>query len=259
MNFLAILILLDKVLADLKTFVRLDMVVQADGDSGDSAQRTGTVYAMTGLFATSSTPSKLKTANLEYERSMEALTFLPGVYRRSSDPAHWGYNPNNFSRDQWSILQLAFAANGDKKRLKESMTQLLKRKGFHQNVHPGTDAPENFRKTPDFAHPSHFSVYIRGMGYWYAYPALVIIDLLLLGDLAIRQFHDPANDLDNMLSQHILYANSKYRTPASFIAKKLYDCTNWRTKLRTYHGSTRNGISPLAELIILAYESFNNN
>ncbi len=255
MNFMEIIFALEKVIVDIKSYVRLDMVTQADGDSGDSAQRTGTLYAMTALLDKPSSANTLmqKHLGMSYEKSMAVLEAAPGVYRRSSDPAHWGYNSNNFSRDQWSILQLAFAANGDKKRLVESMKALIGRKLLHQNVHPGTDAAPDFRKFPDVAHPSHFSVFIRGMGWWWMYPILAVIDLLLLADVALRCFHDPANDADNMLAQQLLYAQ-KYTTPASYVAMQIYRLTNWRTKLRAYHGPARNGIPPLAALIELAYD-----
>lgn len=256
MNFLAALMLLDKIMAEIKSFVRQDMIVQADGDSGDSAQRTATLYAMTSVLESPKLERRFNWIGLNYERSMNAITVAPGVYRRSTDASHWGHNPNNFSRDQFSILQLAFAMNGDRFRLKQAMDGLISRKLLHQNVHPGTDAPPEFRKFPDVAHPSHFSVHIRGMGYWFLYPVLVAIDCLLLADLVVRAVHDPANDLDNMLSQHILYAALRYPTPASWLARHLYALTNWKEKLRAYHGPARNGIPPLAELIILAYNIF---
>lgn len=253
MNLLESTLALEKVMADIKPFVRDNIVVQADGDSGDSAQRTATLYAMAGIIGKPLAYRRLKDAGLSYEQSIQQHEVSPGIYRRSNDAGHWGSNPNNFSRDQWSIMQLAFATNGDTKRLKESMWQLLKRGLVHQNVHPGTDAPADYRKFPDVAHPSHFSVFIRGMGLWPLYPVLVLIDLLLLADVSLRMVHDPANDIDNMLSQHILYAQ-KYTTPASYVAMQVYKRSSWKQKLRAYHGPARNGIPPLADLIVLAYD-----
>jgi hypothetical protein len=138
------------------------------------------------------------------------------------------------------------------------MLALIGRGFLHQNVHPGTDAPPEFRKFPDVAHPNHLSVFIRGKGWFWAYPILVAIDCLFLGDLLLRTVYDQANDADNMLSQQLLYANLKYVTPASWLAIRLYGLTNWRQKLRAYHGPARNGIPPLAELIILAYNSIDS-
>jgi hypothetical protein len=237
---------------DLGPFLYKNMIVQADYDSGDSSQRMGTFWAM-GRLAQNSTETLEVDISQSYETSMKAHEVSPGVYRRSNDETHWGYNPNNFSRDQWSILQLSWAINKDKKRLKESMIALAKRGFVHQNIHPGTDASPNFRKFPDIAHPSHFSVFIRGMDLWYFLPLLSILDITLLGDLFTRK---SSWDYDNMMAQHILYANIKYPTFASKIAMFFYLKTDFMQKIEVYHSLQNNGIPPLVELFKQAYNNF---
>jgi hypothetical protein len=230
-------------------YIDQQMIVQADHDSGDSSQRMGTYWTL-GPLAGLSRQELESQIGQDYETSMKAHEASEGLYRRSNDPLFWGHNPNNFSRDQWSILQLSWAVNSDYKRLWASMKALIGRKLLHQNVHPGTDAPPEFRKFPDIAHPSHFATFIRGMNAWYAYPVLCVLDLTLVGDLYFRR---PSWDYDNMMAQHLLYANLKYPTIASKTAMYFYPVSDAMSKIETYHSLQKNGIPPLAELFKLAY------
>jgi len=236
-----------QILIEMREYRVGDTLGQLDQDTGDSAQRAGTFFALCSM-------SNLNADYVVgYDRCIDSHTARPGIYRRSPDPKFWGYNTNNFSRDQYQALQLAFAARRDSKRLQESMSALKSRKFFHQNTHPGTDAPPDFRKTPDFSHPSHFSVHIRGRKLTLFTPLLYVIDLFLLGDLVLRQFTDTANDVDNMIAPQLLFANLQMPTFVSKLAMKLYLRTNFMTKLRQYHGPARNGIIPMADLIQYAY------
>ncbi len=228
-------------------YISNNTITQADFDSGDSGQRIGHFFALTGMAG-------LRTDSvLTYEFAIGAHTSASGIYRRSADPQHWGYNPNNFSRDQWNALQLSFAVQGDTDELKTSMQKLKERHFLHQNVHPGTDAPDDFRKTPDLAHPSHFSVYIRGLRLTKFRLLLPLIDLMFLGDILLRKYTDSANDLDNMLAPQILYATLVMPTFVSKLAMKLYLRTNFMDKIKAYHSVERNGILPFPELIEYAY------
>lgn len=232
---------IENIMLVFKPYLAKNSIVQADGDSGDSAQRVGHFFAL----------SKLATANqqvISYESAINAHTISPGVYKRSTDDSHWGSNPDNFSRDQWQALQLAFAAHNDKKRLCESMMALLKRGLLHQNSREGTDG--NKLKFPDIAHPSHFSVFIRGMNLWFLWPILWLFDVCFLADLFFRKY---ATDYDNMLAPQMLYANVKYATPVSKLAMKLYVQTDFINKLEKYHSVQRNGILPFPALFWAAY------
>lgn len=228
-----------------KPYVHMNTIVQADLDSGDTAQRVGHFLALCNM-------AKLPSFDvIDYTKAINALTSAPGVYRRSADPTHWGYNSNNFSRDQWNALQLAFAIHNDTVRLKESMLQLVRRKLFHQNTHTG--APPSTEKTPDFSHPTHFSVHIRGMNDESRSWLLPILDLFFLGDLILRNFTDSANDVDNMLAPQLLFANIVMPTFVSKLAIKIYLRTNFIDKIRAYHSPERNGILPFTELVEYAY------
>lgn len=222
-------------------YVSENTIKQADGDTGDSAQRVGTFFSLVGMLGK-------KQSVLDYDTAINAHTAGPGVYRRSPLKSFWGYRTNNFSRDQWQALQLSFATNADKVRLCDSMLQLVKSGLLHQNTHTGTDG--DFKKFPDIAHPSHFAVFIRGMNWWLLWPVLCILDLFLLGDLLARK---SAADYDNMLAPQMLYANIKLQTPVSKLAISLYVKTDFISCLEKYHSVQRNGILPFPALFWAAY------
>jgi hypothetical protein len=227
---------------------------QYDFNAGDSAQRGGTFWVLTGLLGADKQQIE-RTTKLTYEKNISSHEVGPGIYRRTKDSSDWAFNPNNFSRDQWSILQLAFAVQGDERRLRESMWALIKRCGFHQNVHIGTDTVGTWKdyKVPDFSAPTHLSVFIRGMSLKVLTPLLPILDLAFIGDL---YFRNGSVDYDNMLSQQLLYANAKYPTLVSKFAMRAYLKTDFMKKIERYHevSEGRNGIKGFYELFKLAYE-----
>jgi len=232
-----------------KFYTAKNSILQADGDSGDSAQRVGTFFSLAAM-------AKLHdlqingALSINYEDCVLAHTAQPGAYRRSTDSSHWGYNTNNFSRDQWQAMQLAFAARGDKRRLYDSFKALLGRYLFHQNTHEGTDG--NKVKTPDIAHPTHFSVLIRGLGLGkFLFPVLYVLDCSFLFDLLLRK---NATDYDNMLAPQLLYANLVSSTLISRLAMRLYVKTDFIACLDAYHSVARNGILPFPALFWYAYQ-----
>lgn len=225
---------------------------QANGDSGDSAQRDGTFWAIAGMV----NPGSHTILDYTYDAAIKNHEVSNGYYRRTSDKNHWGYNPNNLSRDQKSILQLAFAVNGDKKRLKDSIFNTVKRFFFHQNYHIGTDTNGQFthdHRVPDIMHPNEIGVFIRGMNLKVLKPVLYICDLFFLADLYFRK---KSNDYDNMLFQQLAYANLTMPTYASKLAWLLYDKDDALEKIKEYHrvGVEKNGIQGFYELFQLLNE-----
>lgn len=219
-----------------------DTLAQADGDTGDSAQRVATFFVLINILGI-----KLKPM---YELSMRAHEIVGGRFRRSPIFSFWGSDPTNFSRDQHSILNLCFAINGDKKRLSESYKQIALRLGFHQNFLRGTDDPERRWKIPDFFTPNELSIFIRGMDYYFLYPVLLITDLALILDFWLRKYK--LWDSDNMLAQNLFYSSHKMPTPWSRICFHLYSKTDFLIRIEHYHTSG-NGIKPLNELYVAAY------
>ena len=250
--------MLQSIIDSLKPYISLGAIGQKDGDQGDSSQRDGLFYALAGLLKAPVAPMG---QNLDqgWQEAVKAHEAAPGLYRRSPDPSYWGYNPNNFSRDQHSILRIGMAVMGDKVRIKQSAWAMLKRLGFHQNYHIGTDTTGKWwhdYKIPDIMTPAEVSVIIRGLSIWYLYPVLVLLDLAFFMDLAIRKYGGLKHDSDNMLAINLLYANKKYMTPCSWLAMKLYKRTDFMSYIEKYYSEAdgNNGIEPLAQLYKLAFD-----
>lgn len=223
----------------------LGVFVQADGDSGDSAQRTATYAVLSALVR--DPDHKL------WETATEVLSVAPGRYRRTPDMSHWGHDPTCFSRDQHSIVNLAHAALGRKKDLKASCWELTKSFGFHQNFLRGSDDLERRWKFPDPINPTEVSVMIRGLGWWWLYPLLYILDVGFLVDLITRKRR--TWDYDNMLAQNLFYAVSRYPTRVGVLAFELYEETDFRERLKLYYSLEENGIPPMAELYDWAWHN----
>lgn len=235
-------------LSMIKFFVKDNTITQADGDTGDSAQRIGHFYALCAMAGIND--KQIESIGLNYEASIQAHTAPSGEFVRSPDVNHWGNRPDNFSRDQWQALQLAFAVRKDKARLVSSFKALVKRGLVHQNTHEGTDG--NRKKFPDIIHPSHISVLIRGLGWGFPLlPLLWVLDVFLMLDLIFR---GNATDYDNMLAPHMLYANLISPTFVSRLAMKLYVRTNFIKCLDDYHSVRRNGILPFPALFWYAFK-----
>lgn len=221
-------------------------------DQGDTAQLEGIYISLNGMMGNDDIITKKSLAE-RYEATMKQLEVAPGIYRRCSNPDHWGSNPNNFTRDNRGQLEIAMAVMGDTKRLTESRNYILKRCGFHQNTKHGTDDPENKTKIPDFMSPGQEAVYVRALGGNISRLALYVLDLGLLADLYFRK-----NDrtYDNMLANQILFANKYKPTFISKLALKLYKKTDFLEKIDAYYleDADHNGLTPMAKLYRAAYE-----
>ena len=247
---------------------------QKDLDQGDSSQRDGHFFALAGLLKASK-DFMGRDLSIGYSMTIRQHETSSGLYRRSPDPSYWGYNPNNFSRDQHQVLRIAMAVMGDTKRVRESAKAMFKRLGFHQNYHIGTDVPVNksiftqlmikvyklvtghntdYWKVPDLMTPSELSVIIRGTNAWYLYPLLYLLDLTLLVDLKLRK--DDNWDQDNMMALQLLYVNSKYPTFISRMVMKKYLKTNFMDRIKNYYKVTdgANGLQPMATLFEVAFK-----
>lgn len=250
---------------------------QRDGDQGDSSQRDALAYALLALLK-APTDHLGRPLAQGYEETVKLHEASPGLYRRSPDPSYWGYNPNNLSRDQHSILRIAMGANKDTKRVKESFFMMAKRFAFHQNYHIGTDVPEvkpksvifmikvykfftgkdtDYWKVPDIMTPAEVASGIRSLNLWVLFPLLVVLDLFLLLDLVLRVVGlSKLWDSDNMGALTMLYSYKKMCTPVSWLAMKLYKRTDFMARIKNYYSEDNgaNGIVPLYELYKLAYE-----
>jgi len=245
-----------------------NLVVQKDGDPGDSAYRTAILSFLLKMI-------NHPRANEYYLNMIHNLTVVPGVYCRTNNPLHWGSNPNNLSRDQAAALMLAATVNENhlvvdnyykkcynREELKEvpkygKLLRLLNPiLGFHQNVHPGTDAPDSFRKVPDIIGIGETRNEIRRKRQWFKYPLLVIKDIGFLIDLKLRS--SQLWDFDSLYAKDLIYANENMPTPFSLLARKLYKKTDYIERIRNNYADKNNGVEPLGELYELVCRKYIN-
>lgn len=251
---------------------RLDkdsLIVQFDYDPGDSAYRSA-------IFAFLLNKLDHPQANEYYKIMISKLTVSPGVLHRTNNITHWGYNPNNLSRDQVAAIKLAATVNGDDKIIEEFNEKALDRKelkevprwgwllkivnkfvSFHQNVHPGTDAPPEYRKIPDMFGWNEVSNEIRRKKQWWKYPWLVVRDVAFIYGLYERK--SQPWDYDSLYAKDLIYANSVLPTPFSRLAKKLYAKTDYIERIRINYSDKFNGVEPLGELYEIVCRKFIND
>lgn len=231
------------------------LLSQADLDQGDTSQRVGT-FATLSVMAGVHWHYRDTSLYEGYSEDLKTLdarglwNCTKGWYRRCADETKRASNPYAFSRDQKSILMLSMAAMGFRERLLDAYMAQVKRFGFHQNDQNYED-PSKFN-FPDIMLPVETAVVIRGLNLWPLYPLLCLIDLGFLVDLLARK--KGLWDYDNMMAQQLLYAVTKYPTPVSKLAMKLYLKTDFMDRIKHYHSLEKNGIQPLYELFKLAYD-----
>jgi hypothetical protein len=220
-----------------KPFYKNRVIVQMDGDSGDSCQRTGTYLFLNWVCG--------KTDVVEAADMFHALQSSKGRFRRSSDLSHWGSRPSNLSRDQLSVMRLALSAYNS---AQFNLTYLLqlKRFGFHQNFLRGTDDPDEKWKCPDIMSPEELVCWIRHNKILMLWPLVFILDTLLLFFLLYR--NPNSWDADNMHSQKLYYSVLFMPTPVAKIAFALYTKTNYLERIDNYYAAQNNGIPPMADL-----------
>lgn len=223
------------------------LIVQKDGDQGDSAYRTALLSSLLTIYDVDGYEDF-------YKNMLDQLTVRPGVFRRTAEPTHWGYNENNLSRDNAAKIILAAAINFDKQTIKTWFKQMLSRGLRHQNVHPGTDAPDEFRKQPDVISLRELANVIRGLDLWYFYPVLTILDFTFIGDLFFRT-RQPW-DYDSLMAIELIYANLAYPTIFSKIAAYFYKKTDYQYRIEMNYADINNGIAPLGAFYIKAGERY---
>lgn len=217
------------------------LIVQRDGDGGDTLQREG-MYAF-GKWLRYNHSNNTVVINDIPERQdskkiIDKLEVKPGIFVRHPDPKQWYSNPDTTSRDQLIPLFAYCAAYEDYPRLWRLFKASAKRGFFAQNtIRAGANHPE--RKMPDTI-LGHVGLFIRGGGYWTMpfYPLLLVTDTVDLLGLLIQQipvhweqtnkrlrFYQPKDvDDNNAIIYHLVAANFK-PTPISWLTRQLYSVT----------------------------------
>jgi hypothetical protein len=182
-------------------FIHFDerqLIVQADGDGGDTAQRTGMFY-----YAHYDPQA--------FERALNQLEVEPGLYVRHPRQGSFRNDVTRFSRDQQRPLVIALGKYGMYDRLWRLTIRHIFRLGKYQNM--------------DFSGPSHIGEYIRAFRARALYPVLVVTDLALVFDtleIAVRTRFNPDLTDDNNHLLSLLQAQDIMPTPTSWFARKLY-------------------------------------
>lgn len=250
-------------------YARLDqfsLVVQKDGDSGDSCYRTG-------LFAFLLKVLEHPQASEYYKIAEHNLRVSYGIYHRTANPTSWAYNPNNLSRDNASKLMLAVAINNDNLAQDEFYDQCHHRTslaeipmygkllralnwliGFHQNVNAGANVNSSSRKIPDLIGIDEISNVIRSRSKWWLYPILCIYDVQFLIGLYARK--KQVWDFDSLMAVNLIYALIKYPTPLALLARMLYSKTDYKERIAYNYSDDMNGMQPLGDLYVLACKKF---
>jgi len=175
-----------------------DLIVQADGDGGDTAQRTGMFYYL------SHDPER-------FAQALDLLEVYPGIYVRH--PAQEGFrsDPGRFSRDQQRPLIIALGKYGMTNRLWRMFSGHVLRMGKYQNM--------------DVIGPIGIGEYIRAFDAKILYPLLLATDInLFLSSfyLVIEASFDPDNVDDNNHVMTLLQARDVMPTPLSWLARQAY-------------------------------------
>lgn len=177
---------------------RHGLIVQADGDGGDTAQRTGMYYYVHDDAE-------------NFALALDQLEVAPGIYVRHPYQDDFRSDPRRFSRDQQRPLVIALGRYGMHDRLWRMTKQHALRLGKYQNL--------------DFISPVGFGEYVRAFDAKPFYPLLVVSDFFLfLGSvqLVVTASFNPDEVDDNNHVMTLMQARDVMPTPFGMLAMKTY-------------------------------------
>ncbi len=217
------------------------IIVQQDGDGGDSLHREG-MYAFgkwlrydesQNTFFISDPPERQ-----DPKKIIDKFEVRPGIFVRHPDPQKWYSNPDTTSRDQLVPLIAYCGAYQDYPRLWRLFKNTVKRGFFAQNTVRAGDGQTD-KKIPDTM-VFHLGLFIRSGGIWTMplYPLLFVTDTLdMLGTLVsliplhwektnkrLRMREPRDVDDNNTIIAHLLAVKFK-PTPISWLHRQLYSLT----------------------------------
>lgn len=218
------------------------LVVQNNGDGGDSLNRTAVVGILNELGNNDDNFRDMHNAVAHCLSSHDL-----GKYRRSNHPGMWYSNFDRTSRDQLIPITILYGLLEDRELLGKMFVNHLGRgllfayntkKNFvyptlEEHLAKSTpDVPWNYKwKMPDLTGPDFWALYVRGFNKWYTYPALFFLDIeSLVGSIILRYF---SPDKDDVINHALMLEYSKVRmdtwlmrlarkiTPRSFLQERL--------------------------------------
>ncbi len=238
------------------------LIVQQDGDGGDSLQREG-MYAFGKWLrydqSTNTVLIKEPPERANPKKIIDKFEVEPGIYVRHPDPTKWYSNPKTTSRDQLVPLIAYCGAYKDHARLWRLFKAFAKRGMFSQNTKRAGEGHMEF-KVPDTM-IAHLGLFIRAGGWWTApfYPMLLVTDSIELAGTLLQlipihweqtnkrfRWKDLRDtDDNNAIITHLLAAKFK-PTPISWFDRQLYAYTRRINYGNTRLGETNNVMGALA-------------
>ncbi len=201
-------------------------------DGGDSANRISLFLIASQINNGFTGEAELVASKEEckdmFDSMVVELESSEGIWKRHPDPREWYSRPEYFSRDQQRPLIIALGLAKNVKAVKDTLKKQIKRWGFYQNFRLFAKDVDGKRKIVqgDIPSPLDWGYFIRALGWWWAYPLILISDLfLLLSSIIIVKESklDPDKTTDDL--GHIaalLQAKNSLPTPISWFARIVY-------------------------------------
>lgn len=246
------------------------IITQASGDEGDSLNRIGVYYSVIGALKVTfddmyTTPSSgLAWTEFQLTDGLPFGRFRRGNAKLPDGSPRWFNNPDNVTRDQMTTFEAALAINGQTSIARAHFWKRATRLFLHFSTqNDGADGGPLVRfKFPDLPTMDELGNLIRATRYKILYPFLVLADLKLLFMVKYGRSINERSlyDADNQLLPTVL-ASLDQPTFVTKYVKAAYAKTDAPERLRSYYseaaypdGGTRNGIEPLGELAVHAFE-----
>lgn len=215
------------------------LIVQSDGDAGDSLHRAGSwalvekirqeLNVGSSLFDQPERPRPWREAQPLYE-------VKPGIYVRHPDKSKWYSNPDTTSRDQLVPAIIALGVHKMRAELWRVEKKILLRGLFAQNIYRNWEPVENQKKKIPDTFLFCIGLLIRAWGRWAIplYPVLIVLDFVdMIGQMIelipirvtdewkVRRKDSTDADDMNGINKH-LQALFVLPTPFSWASRKLY-------------------------------------
>lgn len=215
---------------------KFGLIVQSDGDGGDTAQREGFVWL--ALFIRQ---KKLNLGDPSYVNGRltfkDTMTLLEvhqtGIFRRHPDPAHWWSDPSKFSRDQQIPIVAALGA--------WALTEPLER------LWRATVGRGRICQNGDAVGPDHYNLFQRSRGATLEIDPAGELQLLAMNaSIIARSPDDVSDDLNHIVSLAVSALVNPTRTSrraiASYVNDRPHTCGSY---LERYYQSFGRTVSDL--------------
>jgi len=219
------------------------LVVQKNGDGGDSAYRTALAATILTMLLKQDDAAKF------YRALIDNCLLHNFDWVRHPNKSEWWSDPKTFSADQAAKVMLSMLLMDDNKIVYYWLVKRMASFGFHQNTRRNDDKTKHW-KLPDIIRPGEVSNLIRGLDFWVLYPLLFVLDFRFLFDLYFRK--KTPWDYDSLMAIDLIYSQFIMPTPIANIAKRFYIRTDYKERIRNNYSDDNNGIYPLGELYIIA-------